>query len=188
MTWRLAESLKRLREQINTAYPNRDRSSDGSIGDAKHSARKSDHNPNSAGVVCAIDIDEDLTPTNTVAGIVAQLQISRDPRIKYIIYEGKITVKGDITRWKPYTGVNPHRHHAHISVVGDPKLYDSRKDWQIAGLLPDIEMPISKTHTVVSGDNLWNLGSKYQMSVSRLKSLNKLESDIIKVGQILKID
>ncbi len=149
MGWRLAESLKKLREQINAAYPNRDKSSDGSIGDTSHSARKSDHNPNAAGVVCAIDIDEDLTPTNTVAGIVAQLQISKDPRIKYIIYEGRITVKGDITRWKPYTGVNPHRHHAHISVNSDPRLADDRREWAIAGALDaqDEPPPVAKTAT-----------------------------------------
>lgn len=187
MSWRLAESLKKLREQINEAYPNRDKSSDGSIGDTKHSARKSDHNPNAAGVVTAIDIDEDLTPTNTVAGIIAQLQISRDPRIKYIIYEGKITVKGDITKWKPYTGVNPHRHHAHISVSSDLNLYDKRYDWKIAGLLPVIMEVQGKTHTVVSGDSLWKLASVYQISVSELMHLNGLTSDIIKVGQVLKL-
>lgn len=131
MSWRIAESLKKLREQINAAYPNRDKSSDGSIGDARHSARRSDHNPNALGVVCAIDIDEDLSPSKTVAGIIAQIQISRDPRVKYIIYEGRITVPGDITRWKPYHGVNPHRHHAHISVVGNSGLYDNRAEWNI---------------------------------------------------------
>lgn len=133
MSWRIAESLKRLREQVNALYPNRDKSSDGSIGDTRHSARKSDHNPNGAGVVCAIDIDEDLSPNNTVAGIVASIQASRDPRVKYIIYEGKITVKGDITKWKPYSGVNPHKHHAHISVKQDAKLYDDRRDWSVGG-------------------------------------------------------
>ncbi len=139
MSWRLAESLKKLREQINSAYPNRDRSSDGSIGDAKHSSRKSDHNPNAAGVVCAIDIDEDLSPSNTVAGIVAQIQMSRDPRVKYIIYEGQITVKGDITRWKKYAGPNPHKHHAHISVNAHNA--DDRSEWNIAGVIPFEPVP-----------------------------------------------
>lgn len=133
MGWRLAESLKKLREQINQAYPNRDRASDGSIGNAEHSSRKSDHNPNGAGVVCAIDIDEDLSPNNTVQGIVASIQASRDPRVKYIIYEGRITVKGDITKWKPYSGVNPHKHHAHISVQPLVQLYDNKADWNIGG-------------------------------------------------------
>lgn len=157
MGWRVAESLKKLREQLNTAFPNRDKSSDGSIGDAAHSSRKSDHNPNSAGVVCAIDIDEDLTPSNTVAGIVAQIQMSRDPRVKYIIYEGQITVKGDITRWKPYHGANPHKHHAHISVVGDPELYDDAREWQIAG--PLVDDVVTMTPDVVRDVKLGDKGT-----------------------------
>ena len=133
MGWRLAESLKRLREQVNEAYPNRDKSSDGSIGDTSHSARKSDHNPNPAGVVTAIDIDADLSPSVNVGTLIAALRASRDPRIKYIIWRGQITVKGDISRLKNYTGPNGHFHHAHISVSSDRSLYDSRKDWNITG-------------------------------------------------------
>lgn len=145
--WTLAPALQQLREQINAAFPNRDRSSDGSIGDTRHSARKSDHNPNAAGVVCAIDIDEDLSPSNTVAGIVAQIQMSRDSRVAYIIYEGQITVKGDITRWKDYHGVNPHKHHAHISVKQDAKLYNDRRPWQIAGAI------LSEPGAIATGQN-----------------------------------
>lgn len=141
--WTLAPALQQLREQINAAFPNRDRSSDGSIGDTRHSSRKSDHNPNAAGVVCAIDIDEDLSPSNTVAGVVAQIQMSRDSRVAYIIYEGQITVKGDITRWKAYHGVSPHKHHAHISVKQDAKLYNDRRPWQIAGAIVSDDQQVS---------------------------------------------
>lgn len=190
MAWRLAESLKKLREQINSAYPNRDRSSDGSIGDAKHSSRKSDHNPNQAGVVCAVDIDEDLSPSNTVAGIVAQIQMSRDDRVNYIIYEGQITVKGDITRWKKYTGVNPHKHHAHISVKQDARFYDNTRQWQIAGAIPpdpstSITAPV--TINVAAGDSLWGIASKHRTSVAEIKRLNGLTSDTIHTGQTLII-
>lgn len=132
MSWRLAESLKTLRKQINDAFPGRDKASDGSIGDAGHSARKSDHNPNAAGVVCAIDTDEDLAPNiHTIESIVTALRASKDPRIKYIIYEKRITVPGDLSRWKTYTGPSPHDHHFHISVSGDPKLYDDPRPWSI---------------------------------------------------------
>ena len=189
MSWRLAESLKRLREQINAAYPNRDRTSDGSIGDTSHSARKSDHNPNPAGVVCAIDIDRDLLDDHDAREIVNALQASKDKRIKYIIFERQITVKGDVTQWKPYAGANAHNHHVHISVSSDPALYDNRDDWQIAALPTPTEatIPASDTHTVISGDTLWNLASRYQRSVSELKWRNNLTTDRIMVGQILKI-
>lgn len=59
--------------------------------------------------------------------------------------------------------------------------------WKRVNELNGEPTTLAKTHIVVAGDTLWNLASKYQISVSRLKSLNKLESDIIKVGQILKL-
>ncbi len=148
MSWRVAKSLVRLREQVNALYPNRDKASDGSIGDTAHRNRgKSDHNPNGFGVVTAIDIDEDLAPGVTVAGIVAQIQKSRDRRVKYIIYEGKITIKGDITLWKPYLGPNPHELHAHISVSADPARYDDASDWQISATTTTSGNPTATTTT-----------------------------------------
>lgn len=142
MNYRLAKSLVRLREQVNAAYPDRDHESDGWIGDASHASRKSDHNPwikdaKGIGVVSAEDFDENLTsPTGDAFNLVHALQASRDPRIKYIIYERQITVPGDITRWKPYHGPSPHDHHFHISVSSDPRLYDDASDWTISAAEP----------------------------------------------------
>lgn len=198
MSWRLAESLKRLREQINEAYPSRDKSSDGSIGDENHASRKSDHNPwvkdkNGIGVVTAIDIDRDFNDGHDARELVAALQASKDKRIKYIIFERKITQKGDITQWKPYTGANAHNHHVHISVSANPALYDDASDWNIVANTssPQLGANVSDadalTHTVVSGDSLWKLASVYQISVSELKHKNGLTSDKIMVGQVLKI-
>lgn len=146
MSWRVAESLKQLREQINAAYPNRDRSSDGSIGDAAHASRSSDHNPwvkdsRGQGVVTAVDIDADLTPTVKVGVIVDALIASKDPRIKYIIFNRRIIASyptGGVAAWKwrPYSGVNAHTQHAHISVNSSPYHYDSRAEWNIAPVPP----------------------------------------------------
>lgn len=43
------------------------------------------------------------------------------------------------------------------------------------------------THKVVSGDTLFSLAKKYGLTVNELKSINNLTSDMIKVGQILKL-
>ncbi|AKC65336.1 MULTISPECIES: C40 family peptidase [Bacillus] len=43
------------------------------------------------------------------------------------------------------------------------------------------------THKVVKGDTLSKIGKKYGMTVKELKSLNKLKTDLIKIGQKLKV-
>lgn len=136
--YKLAKSLVQLRAQIDALHPDRDKSSDGWIGDMRHRMRKSDHNPNAQGVVTAIDVDEDVSQGVNAMPIVRALQASRDPRIKYIIYEGRITDKNDITKWKPYHGANPHRHHFHISVSSDRGLYDDETPWDLGGASEDI--------------------------------------------------
>ncbi|WP_026693419.1 3D domain-containing protein [Peribacillus kribbensis] len=45
----------------------------------------------------------------------------------------------------------------------------------------------SNTYQVKSGDTLWGISKKYHISVSQLKSWNKLKSDHIKPKQVLKI-
>ena len=131
MSWRLANSLIQLRKQVNEAFPDRDKSSDGSIGDTAHSQRASDHNPNAAGVVTAIDVDRDFNDGHDGRDLVSALIAAKDPRIKYVIFERQISVTGDITKWKPYHGVNAHNHHVHISVSATPKLYDDASPWNL---------------------------------------------------------
>lgn len=43
------------------------------------------------------------------------------------------------------------------------------------------------THTVVSGDTLWELALTYKTTIANLKKLNGLKSDLLKVGQKLKV-
>lgn len=136
MTWRVARSLETLREQLNTAFPSRSKASDGSIGDAAHASRSSDHNPWHAvggiGVVTARDFTHDPTHGMDIDRITDELAASRDPRIKYLIANGLILDSrpgNDPWKWMPYTGANPHRKHFHISVV--PELCDDDRPWNL---------------------------------------------------------
>lgn len=176
--WRLAESLKTLRKQINDAYPDRDKASDGSVGDLSHQKRgKSDHNPNNAGVVCAIDTDEDLAPDiHSIESIVSAIRASRDPRVNYIIYEGRITVQGsDLQQWKKYTGPNPHNHHAHISVKQIPSLYDDPRPWAIGtpnSIPVDINVTVPALPAITPADRpLLKRGDKGQWVRNLQKAL-----------------
>ena len=42
-------------------------------------------------------------------------------------------------------------------------------------------------YTVKSGDSLWSIAKKYNVSVSNLKQANGLTSSLLKVGEVLKI-
>jgi hypothetical protein len=121
----LSKSAETLRKQINAAFPDRDKRSDGWIGDARHSTTKSDHNPAlPSGVVRAIDIDIDLGgPANNAHYLADQLRLlgKTDKRLAYIIFNHKIASPILFWKWRKYKGINPHTSHIHISftALGD---------------------------------------------------------------------
>lgn len=135
---RLAKALVVLRDQMNALAPNRSKASDGWIGDSKHASRKSEHNPNAAGVVRALDVTHD--PRNGIdnATIAEKLRKSADPRILYIISNGRIANSGK--PWRKYGGTNGHYQHFHVSVVADARLYDSAKPWALDGSVVKADM------------------------------------------------
>ena len=115
----LSKAAEQLRKQINDTYPNRDKRSDGWIGDYKHAATKSDHNPDAVtGVVRAVDIDSDLDLHKSTSIYLAD-QIRQcaksDRRIAYVIHAGKIASPILNWKWRKYSGINPHHSHIHIS-------------------------------------------------------------------------
>lgn len=121
MTAKLCKAGIQLREQIDDAFPDRLRNSDGWIADARHVAGgKSDHIP-LKGVVYAIDVDRDLSgksgKPDLMPYLANQIRIAakRDKRIKYIIFDRKIASAKSLWRWVPYRGTNPHSSHCHIS-------------------------------------------------------------------------
>ena len=119
----LSKSAAQLREQIDDSFPDRDRSSDGWIADARHmSAGNSDHIPDaSSGVVRAIDIDRDLSgkaKPDVMPYLAEQIRVaakSGEKRIAYIIFDSRIASSKKSWAWRPYNGFNKHNHHCHIS-------------------------------------------------------------------------
>ena len=58
---------------------------------------------------------------------------SRDPRIKYLIFQGRIVSSlRQPWVWRPYTGANAHMQHLHVSVDADPRLHDDDGAWRIS--------------------------------------------------------
>lgn len=141
--WRVADSLLTLRNQINAKFPGRKKDSDGTIGDIHHCPGSSDHCPNiidaGVGVVTAMDITHDPAHGLNAGDVADALRLTHDPRIKYIISNGRIAnfqaLGGQPPfAWRTYTGPNPHTKHFHISVrpgKTGPSGYDTTTPWSL---------------------------------------------------------
>ncbi len=123
MTPKLCKAGQQLREQFDDSFPDRDRTSDGWIADARHvAAGKSDHIPSvDSKTVRAIDVDRDVSgkaKPDLMPDIADQIRLcakAGDKRISYIIFNGRIASSRLGWRWRKYSGSNPHKHHCHIS-------------------------------------------------------------------------
>lgn len=145
MTYHLCDAGVRLRNQINRRFPNRDKKSDGWIGDASHQATDSDHNPDwsKGGVVRAIDVDADLQPkvgnhrkAHELANELRALAKSgKDKRISYVIFDKQICSPRDDWKWRPYDGSNTHEHHIHVSFTEAGDKDDSKFNLSVLKLL-----------------------------------------------------
>lgn len=95
--------------QATALKPKRKKASDGLLPSKAHIKQNpnSDHNSG-----FAVDITHD--PVFGIDCAFAFIKLQADPRVKYLIFNGKI--------WSPekgnhdYTGPNKHKHHLHISI------------------------------------------------------------------------
>jgi hypothetical protein len=95
--------------QATALKPKRKKASDGLLPSAAHVHQNpnSDHNSG-----FAVDVTHD--PANGIDCAFAFIKLQSDPRVKYLIFNGKIwsLEKGN----KDYTGSNKHHKHLHISI------------------------------------------------------------------------
>lgn len=130
--WTLTLGLQTLREQVNEAFPDRDKASDGTIGDAAHQAETSGHNPDdTAGSrpewdgdgddraeVRAWDMDSDLrfpgVSTQDLVDHLRQLP-GLGSVIRYMIYNRRMYHVDDDFAPRAYSGPSPHTEHVHFS-------------------------------------------------------------------------
>lgn len=102
--------------------------------------------------------------------------------------------------WMRLTGENVLMEICFISNVNDMRLYQNNKIQlaeDIAKVLVEfarmennlISITTGNTdrHTVVSGDTLSKIAKQYNVTVDQIRTLNSLKSDIIRVGQILRV-
>ena len=129
--WIVAESLERLRAQLNALAPNRSKAGDGGIGDDDHANRSSDHNPwYGPGIVTARDFTHDPAGGLSCATLAETLRQAKDSRIKYVIWNRRTPVRvGRGSEHQRHRGLHPppaqedregphpHRHGARLGVL-----------------------------------------------------------------------
>jgi hypothetical protein len=95
--------------QATAHFPKRKKASDGLLPSAAHVHQNpnSDHNSG-----FAVDVTHD--PAKGIDCTIAYKDLQNDPRVKYLIFQGRIwsREKGD----RDYTGSNKHHKHLHISI------------------------------------------------------------------------
>jgi len=143
MSWRMAKALGAtgtlgLLGEVNASAPGRSKVSDGGIGDARHAASTSDHNPcRCCRVVTARDFTHDpkggFDSYEFAEWLRLRVAMGREPRVKYVISNGRIYSGAGQAhpagKWRPYTGKNKHAHHVHVSVRHDARFRDDDKPW-----------------------------------------------------------
>jgi hypothetical protein len=129
--WTLTRGLQNLRAQVDAAFPGRDRTSDGTIGDAAHKTRTSGHNPDDTPgsrpawdgdpddlpEARAWDMDSDLGDPDVSAQDLVD-HIRRLPAlatvIRYMIYNRTMYHQRDDFAPTDYTGPSAHTEHVHF--------------------------------------------------------------------------
>jgi hypothetical protein len=158
VAWRNCKASLALVAEINAKWPNRDKASDGTVGDAAHQAAgTSDHLPNADGVVRARDIDKDGIDAAWLAEYLRKRGALGDPRLRgggYVIFNRRITTP-DFSTWKVYTGKNPHTAHIHVSFTRAPAGYDSTATWGLTG--DDGERVLRLTDPPMQGNDVREL-------------------------------
>jgi hypothetical protein len=161
--WVLVPCLVQLRTELNKIAPTRDKTTDGTIGNAAHQERVSDHNDDEVGKVPirdadgkhevhALDLDADLrTPGLTMEMVVQHIlrrcRSGQERRLRYIIYNYRIFEASNGWRERRRTS-DPHPTWVHFSSSYDTDLEASKASWR----LEDIEVALTE------GDKKWIAG------------------------------
>lgn len=120
--WQSIPAIVVLGNQIEEARPGT-YATDGTVASRAHdlASPTSHHRPDTAGNVRALDAGG---PPEWLDEYAEAMRLSRDPRIVYFIYKGRIFSNyayGGVEpyTWREYIGANKHETHAHVSIRRD---------------------------------------------------------------------
>jgi hypothetical protein len=135
MAWYLNPALTRFRAAVDAAWPNRDRTSDGTIGNEAHQATFSDHNPDPDGSVDAWDMDVDGVPVERLKAAFQAHEASL-----YWIHNDQIASRDDgwVRRSYAYAGPDRNRHTRHVHWNTRPSHENSTAPWEVAMTIQEL--------------------------------------------------
>jgi hypothetical protein len=178
-SWILVPCLGQLRTDLNRLAPNRDKSSDGTIGDLAHQGSVSDHNDDEIGrvpirdadskhEVHAVDLDVDLREPNLTMEMVVQHVLARcrsgaEKRLRYIIFNRRIWSASSSWTQRTYSGGNAHDKHAHFSASYETKHEASTASWRLE------DIPVALT----DADKKWLSAEVARIVDARVDELTK---------------
>jgi hypothetical protein len=172
--------LDSLRGEFNLMSPNRDKRSDGWVGDRAHAMNSSDHNGDESGntpyedadnvdEVHGLDVD-DTGPwpregwfDEKIRTIVDNHRRGLDNRLQNVIRNGRIASRSWGWAWRTYGGSNGHYEHAHFSAryttaqendVSPWGVYDPPKQIQ------EVIVALEKDMITITADTAKEIGKK----------------------------
>ncbi|WP_283579896.1 LysM peptidoglycan-binding domain-containing protein [Ligilactobacillus aviarius] len=86
----------------------------------------------------------------------------------------------ELTRYDVYTGTSSTNQNQQNSNAANSNQHESQISAGNGNQIPD-------TYTVKAGDSLWGISQTYGTTVNNLKQINNLFSNVIYVGQVLKL-
>lgn len=194
-------SLNVLLGQLDAHAPHRSKASDGSIGDAAHASRDSAHNPQDTedsmdgndpdNQVDARDFTHDPAHGADMHEFTEQLRVSRDNRLYLVIFDGQqfsSYAKNGIPSytWRPYTGSDMHRGHAHVE-VNDYHNDDTRL-WEVyvatvdQKYLDNITATDARVRAIINNDD----EAVYKINGVERREVNKLKQVLTALGLTLR--
>jgi hypothetical protein len=109
-----APACKAALTQATKRWPERRATSDGICASPKHHEQNptSDHELGNA-----FDLSHDPEHGVDTYELADRMRRDPDPRVKYVISNGRIWNPSISPAWRPYHGENQHTHHMHVSIV-----------------------------------------------------------------------
>jgi hypothetical protein len=185
-----------LLAQIDAIAPGRSKASDGSIGDAAHQARTSDHNPESPpppgnpdDQVDARDFTHDPAHGADMGQISERIRLSRDRRVRYVIFSGRIFYgynRPDLPAftWTEYHGTDDHSGNMHVSV--NDIHHDETQPWSIGMDKSDEKALINRVNAMIDMAPVNPFGDSLKPEPNKLaEALNQIMAGMGELAPLL---